>query len=63
MKIPAVLGSPLSGGAVWRLSLGGRSINILPVDEGINALTYGVVERTWAVGREFESHVHHENAF
>ena len=26
-------------------------------------LQYGVVGRTWVVGREFESHVHHENAF
>ena len=26
-------------------------------------LTNGVVDRPWVVGREFESHVHHENAF
>ena len=25
--------------------------------------TNGVVDRPWVVGREFESHVHHENAF
>ena len=25
--------------------------------------TNGAVDRPWVVGREFESHVHHENAF
>ena len=50
---------------IW-LSLGRPSVNLLPVaqrSQRTNALTYGVVERTWAAGREFESHVHHENAF
>ena len=46
-----------------RLSLGGRSVGLLPVAQRTNALTKGVVCRTWAAGREFESNDHHENAF
>ena len=49
---------------VIRLSLGRRLVNLLPVAQRTNALTNGVVDRPWIVGREFESHVHHdENAF
>ena len=46
-----------------RLSLGRRSVNLLPVAQRINALTNGVVDIPWVVGRDIESHVHHENAF
>ena len=48
---------------VTRLSLGRRNVNHLPVAQRTNALTNGVVDIPWVVGREFESHVHHENAF
>ena len=48
---------------VIRLILGRRLVNLLPVAQRTNALTNGVVDRPWVVGREFESHVHHENAF
>ena len=48
---------------VIRLSLGRRLVNLLPVAQRTNAFTNGVVGRPWVVGREFESHVHHENAF
>ena len=48
---------------VIRLSLGRRLVNHLPVAQRTNAFTNGVDSRTWVVGREFESHVHHENAF
>ena len=61
----ALLGmsSPTPRGYI-RLSLSSRQlVNLLPVAQRTNALAYGVVERTWAAGREFESHVHHENAF
>ena len=51
------------GESVIRLSLGRRLVNLLPVAKQSNALTNGVVGRPWVVGREFESHVHHENAF
>ena len=47
---------------VIRLRLGRRSVNLLPVVQRTNAFTNGVVDRPWVVGREFESHVHHENA-
>ena len=50
-------------GGVIRLNLGRRLVNLLPVAKRTNALTNGVVDRPWVVGREFESHVHHENAF
>ena len=43
--------------------LGRESVNLLPVAQRTNALTYGVVGRTLAAGREFESHVHHGNFF
>ena len=46
---------------VIRLSLGRRLVNLLPVAQRTNALTNGVVDRPWVVGREFESHVHHED--
>ena len=49
--------------AVIRLSLGRRLVNLLPVAQRTNAFANGVVDRPWVVGREFESHVHHENAF
>ena len=45
-----------------RLSLGRRSVNLLPVVQRSNALTNGVVDTPSVVGREFESHVHQENA-
>ena len=45
---------------IW-LSLGRRLVNRLPVAQRTNALTNGVVDRPWVVGREFEYHVHHEN--
>ena len=48
---------------VIRLRLGRRLVNLSPVAQRTNALTNGVVHRPWVVGREFESHVHHENAF
>ena len=50
---------------IVRLNLGRRLVNLLPVAQRTtsNALTNGVVDRPWVVGREFESHVHHENAF
>ena len=48
---------------VTRLSLGRRLINLLPVAQRTNAFTNGVVDRPWVVGRVFESHVHHEDAF
>ena len=49
---------------VIRLSLGSRRLVNLPVAQRTNALTNGIVDRPWiVVGREFESHVHNENAF
>ena len=48
---------------LFRFSLGRRSVNLLPVAQRTNAFTNGVVDRPRVVGREFESHVHHENAF
>ena len=48
---------------VIRLSLGRRLVNLLPVAQRTNPFTNGVVDRPWVVGRKFESHVHHENAF
>ena len=48
---------------VIRLSLGRRMVSLLPVAQRTNAFPNGVVDRPWVVGREFESHVHHENAF
>ena len=48
---------------VTRLSLGRGSVNLLPVAERTNALTNGVFDRPWVVGRELDSHVHHENVF
>ena len=48
---------------VIRLSLGRRLVNLLPVAQWTNAFTNAVVDRPWVVGREFESHLHHENAF
>ena len=59
-KDPAV---QKGGESVIRLNLGRRLVNLLPVAKRTNALTNGVVDRPWVVGREFESHVHHENAF
>ena len=50
-------------GRVMRLSLGRRLVNLLPVAQRTNAFTNGVVSRPWVVGRELESHVHHENVF
>ena len=35
-------------------------VNLSPVAQRTNAFTNGVVDRPWIVGREFESHVHHE---
>ena len=56
-------GAPCFGHRVIRLSLGRRLVDLLPVAQRTNAFTNGVVDRPWVVGREFESHVHHENAF
>ena len=50
-------------GTVSRLSLGRRLVNLLPVAQRTDAFTNGAVDRPWVVGREFESHVHLENAF
>ena len=44
-------------------SLGKGLVSLLPVAQRTNAFTNGAVDRPWVVGREFESHVHHENAF
>ena len=52
-----------TGETVLRLSLGRRLVNLLPVAQRTHAFTNGVVDRPWVVGREFEPHVHHENAF
>ena len=49
--------------SVIRLGLGRQKVNLLPLAQRTNAFTNGVVDRPWVVGREFESHVHHENAF
>ena len=38
-------------------------MNLLPVAQQTNALANAVVDRPWVVGREFESHFHHENSF
>ena len=47
---------------VVRLRLGRRLDNLLPLAQRTKDLTNGVDGRTWVVGREFESHVHHEVA-
>ena len=62
-KVKLLLQSMMWLVVVIRLSLGRRLVNLLPAAQRTNALTYGVVGRPWVVGREFESHVHHENAF
>ena len=46
-----------------RLRLGRRLALLLPVAQRTKTLTNGVVGGTWVVGRDFESHVHHEIAF
>ena len=46
-----------------RLRLGRRSVNLLPLAQRIKTFTNGDAGRTWVVGDEFESHVHHEIAF
>ena len=51
------------GESVIRLSLGRRLVNPLPVAQRTNALHKWRRRQTWVVGREFESHVHYENAF
>ena len=50
---------------VIRLSLGRPLVNLLPVAQRTSVFTKfdGVVDIPWIVGRDFESHVHHENAF
>ena len=48
---------------VMRRGLGRRLVNLLPPAQRTKTLTNGVVGRTWVVGREFGSHVHHEIAF
>ena len=52
-----------TGETVIRLSLGRQLVNLLPVAQRTHAFTNGVDDRPWVVGREFESHVHHGNAF
>ena len=61
--IHAVLVRFSEGPDVIGLSLGRRLVNLLPVAQRTNTFTNGVVDRPWVVGREFESHAHHENAF
>ena len=56
---------PFQGGGVTRykalFSLGRRSVNLwLPVAQWTSGLKKDVSDRPWIVGREFESHVHHE---
>lgn len=46
-----------------RLSLGRRSVILIPVAHRTIAFTNIVNGRTWVVGREIKSHVHNENAF
>ena len=48
---------------VIRLSSGRQNVDLSPAAQQTNAFTYGVVERTSAAGREFESYVHHQDAF
>ena len=51
------------GQIVIRLSLGRRLVNLLAVSPRTKAFINGVVDRPWVVGREFDSHVHHEKRF
>ena len=37
-----------------------RLVNLLAVAQRTNAFINGAVDRPWVVGREVESHVHHE---
>ena len=64
---PSKILSPVESSAryncVIRLRLGRRLVDLLPVAQRTNAIPKGVVDRLWVVGREFESHVHHEKAF
>ena len=46
-----------------RLRLGRRLVSLLPSAQRTKTFTNGVDGRTWVVGREFESHVHHEVSF
>ena len=48
---------------VMRLGLGRRTVNLLHLAQRTKIFTNGVDGRTWIVGREFESHVHHEIDF
>ena len=48
---------------VMRLRLGRRLVKLFPVAQRTTAMTCSDDGRTWVVGREFESHVHHEIAF
>ena len=60
---PVEIRSVPGGVSVMRLRLGRRLVNLLPLAQRTKTFTNGVVGRTWVVGREFESHVHHEIAF
>ena len=51
------------GESVVRLRLGRRLVTLLPVVPLTETLTNGIIGRTWVVGVEFESHVHHEKCF
>ena len=44
-----------------RLRLGRQLVNLLPLAQQTKTFTNGVDGRSWVVGREFESHVHHED--
>ena len=46
-----------------RLRLGRRLVDLLPVVQRTKTFANGVDGRTWVVGREFETHLHHENRF
>ena len=49
---------------LWGLVLVGDWLTLLPAAQRTNALTYGVVGRTWAAaGRELECQVHHQKRF
>ena len=54
---------PARDAVVIRLSLGRRLVNLLPVAQRLMPSQMASSAGPWVVGREFESHVHHENAF
>ena len=62
---PPVLLKPAFHQIILRLRLLDKgSVNLLPLAQRTKTLTNGDdIGRTWVVGREVESHVHHEIAF